>query len=133
MKFIMMLFCSLLLSIDVYAHGDEHKSSHHPSVNDKKQEVLTGKLIGLTCFVKHGAVGETHKDCFKECAESGLPIGVLTADKKIYQISGEGHTDLKTTNKQFIKYAEQDVVVKGEIFESNNINMIVVKGIKLAK
>ncbi|MBH48147.1 MAG: hypothetical protein CME71_08255 [Halobacteriovorax sp.] len=133
MNSILILFFSLFLSTNIYAHGDEHKSSDQSGMNDKKQEVLSGKLIGLTCFIKHGAVGKSHKDCFKECAENGLPIGILTADKKIYQISGEGHADLKTTNKQFIKYAEQDVVVKGEVFQSNNMNMVVVKGIKLSK
>ncbi|MBH47884.1 MAG: hypothetical protein CME71_06900 [Halobacteriovorax sp.] len=132
MKLLFSLFIALCFSTLAFGHGDEHKAGHE-SLEQKKTETLSGQLIGLTCFVKHQSKGDSHKDCFRECAEKGLPIGILTADKQIYQISGVGHTDLKTTNKQFIKYAEQDVVVKGEIFESNNMNMVVVKGIKLAK
>lgn len=127
MKKILVFLSFLALSTPIFAHGDKHDE------HAKKLETISGQLIGLTCFVKHQSKGEGHIDCFKECAEKGLPIGILTKDNKIYQISGEGHTDLKETNKQFLKYAEKDVVVKGEIFKGPNLNMVVVKGIKLSK
>jgi hypothetical protein len=131
---ILALFGNLNL---VHAHGDEHKdkkSTHsgHDSI-DSKEVMIKGQLIGMTCFVKHESKGEKHKDCFKECAEKGLPIGILTKDNKIYQISGKGHADLKETNKSFIKYAEEQVIAKGNVFSSNGSHMIVVSGIKKAK
>tara|TARA_R110000868_G_scaffold32343_4_gene117673 strand:- start:7195 stop:7578 length:384 start_codon:yes stop_codon:yes gene_type:complete len=127
MKHFLISIALLLFTTNLLAHGDKHDE------HAKKLETISGQLIGLTCFVKHQSKGEGHIDCFKECAEKGLPIGVLTKDNQIYQISGEGHTDLKETNKQFLKYAEKDVVVKGEIFKGHNLNMVVVKGIKLSK
>ena len=119
-----------------YAHGDKHKAesgmhSGHDSL-ESPDIVVKGQLIGMTCFIKHESKGEKHKDCFKECANKGLPIGILTKNRKIYQISGEGHADLKETNKKFLKYAEAQVVAKGKVFSSNGTNMIVVKGIKRA-
>jgi len=134
----------LLLSLTIfgilnfsYANGDEHHkksadvhSGHHEK--DVKEVTVEGQLIGLTCFIKHNSKGEKHKDCFKDCAEKGLPIGILTKDHKIYQISGEGHADLRETNKKFLKFAEEQVVAKGNVYSSNGANMIVVKGIKMA-
>ena len=128
-----------LLIIFNFAYADGGTHSHkagghsgHDSI-EEKDEMITGQLVGLTCFIKHDSKGPTHKDCFKECAEKGLPIGILTKDNKIYQISGEGHGDLKETNKKFLKYAEENVMAKGKIFTSNGMNMIVVKGIKKVK
>lgn len=119
-----------------HAHRDEHKTeinvnSVHQSIDDE-EVVVKGQLIGMTCFIKHDSKGEKHKDCFKECAEKGLPIAILTKDHKIYQVSGEGHADLKKTNKKFLKFAEEQIVAKGNVFSSNGTNMIVVKGIKRA-
>lgn len=129
---------TFLMSLNfAYAHGDDHghgKDTHstsHDSI-DTKDEMIKGQLVGLTCFIKHSSKGPTHKDCFKECAEKGLPIGILTKENKIFQISGEGHEDLKITNKKFLKYAEEQVMAKGKVFSSNGVSMIVVKGIKKA-
>jgi hypothetical protein len=139
---ILIILMSFLVSINLaFADGDKHQhsekkkehSSHSGHDSIEKDVMIKGQLIGLTCFVKHASKGPTHKDCFKECAEKGLPIGILTKDNKIYQVSGEGHSDLKETNKKFLKYAEEEVMAKGKVFTSNGMNMIVVKGIKKVK
>jgi len=134
-KYILVITLTVLGSFGIsYAHGDKHEekgdmhSNHH--ANDSSDVVVKGQLIGMSCFIKHESKGEKHKDCFKDCANKGLPIGILTVDHKIYQISGEGHTDLKETNKKFLKYAEEQVVAKGKVFSRNGTNMIVVEGIK---
>lgn len=136
-KSFLVFMLTLLSNLGItYANGDMHMhdkanhSGHHGK--DVPDVVVEGKLIGLTCFIKHGAIGEKHKDCFKECAEKGLPIGILTKENKIYQVSGEGHDDLKNTNVKFLKYAEEQVVAKGKVFSNNGINMLVIKGIKKA-
>jgi len=123
------------LNISFASGGEHHEekgvhAGHH--AKDTPDVVVKGQLIGMTCFIKHNSKGEKHKDCFKDCAEKGLPIGILTADHKIYQISGEGHADLKETNKKFVKFAEEQVIAKGKVFSSNGTNMMVVEGIKKA-
>ncbi|PIP89051.1 MAG: hypothetical protein COW01_15820 [Bdellovibrionales bacterium CG12_big_fil_rev_8_21_14_0_65_38_15] len=136
-KYVLVAALILIGSLSTsYAHGDKHEeeggmhSEHH--AKESPDVVVKGQLIGMTCFIKHQSKGEKHRDCFKDCANKGLPIGILTGDHKIYQISGEGHADLKETNKKFLKYAEEQIVAKGKVFSSNGINMIVVKGIKKA-
>jgi len=122
-----MVIATVILSLSyAHAHGDEHSE-------EKKESIVKGQLIGMTCFVKHNSKGSSHVDCFKECAKKGLPIGILTEDKVIFQISGSGHEDPIKTNKKFLKYAEEKVIAKGETFSSNGVKMIVVKGIKKAK
>jgi len=136
MKNTLLLISIFLISLSMaYGHGSKHSSENtdHSGHESLENEVtIKGQLVGLTCFIKHASKGPSHKDCFKECAEKGLPIGILTKDKKIYQISGEGHAELSKTNKSFIKYAEEEVIAKGKVFSSNGMNMIVVKGIKKA-
>ena len=111
-------------------HANEQKgmhSGHHSSAG--KEVTLKGELIGLTCFVKHGSKGSSHKSCAKDCAEKGLPIGLLS-DGKIYQVSGEGHESLKDAYKPLLKYLEGNVMVKGTVFEKNGTSLLVVKKIK---
>ncbi len=102
--------------------------SGHQS-KDGKEATLSGKLIGLTCFIKHGTQGKTHKSCAKSCAEKGLPIGLLS-DGKIYQISGKGHDSLIEAYKPLLKYMESSVKVKGNVFEKNGVTMLVINKIK---
>jgi len=71
-----------------------------------------------------------HADCFKSCAAKGLPIGILTKDNVIYQISGKGHADQAAVNAPLLKYAESNVKVKGQVFEKMGVKFIVVTGIK---
>lgn len=130
MKYFLLFSLTILSMFDNLTFANEN--GHHQK-SDIKSETIQGQLVGLTCFVKHGSKGDEHKDCFKECAEKGLPIGVLTKNQGIYQISGEGHGDLRETNKKFLKYAEKEIIAKGKLFKSNGFNMIVVDAIKLAK
>lgn len=125
---------TLFLSISfAFAHGDEHKGhSTHDSL-EEKEVMIKGQLVGLTCFIKHASKGPSHKDCFKDCAKKGLPVGILTKDNKIYQVSGEGHTSLKEANQKLLKYGEEKVMAKGKVFTSNGVNMIVINKIKKVK
>ena len=136
-KLLIVLVSFLASTNSAFAHGDEHakKKEHHANHGSSNEKVamVRGQLVGLTCFIKHDSKGPKHKNCFKECAEKGLPVGILTKNNKIYQISGEGHGDLKETNKKLLKYGEEEVIAKGKVFSSNGMNMIVVKGIKKAK
>lgn len=132
-----------LFSARSFAEGNGHDHStqevhgSHTSMNMHKghQEIkgksvtLKGELIGLTCFIKHGSKGKTHKSCAKECAEKGLPIGLLS-DGKIYQVSGDGHKSLVEAYKPLLKYLESTVSVKGKVFEKNGVKILVVSKIR---
>ena len=80
-------------------------------------------------MLKHGSKGEPHKSCAKECAEKGLPIGLLV-NGQIYQISGDGHQSLIEAYKPLLKYMESKVMVKGDAFEKNGVKILVIEKIK---
>ena len=107
-------------------HGT-HKGHHQ--AKEGKNVTLQGKLIGLTCFIKHGTQGKTHKSCAKDCAEKGLPIGLISGDK-IYQVSGDGHKSLVEAYKPLLKYMEDNVKIKGTAFEKNGMVFLVIDKIK---
>lgn len=115
---------------DQTSHGAEMTNDNHKGHKDEGKEMnLDGKIIGLTCLIKHGSIGKTHKSCAKECAEKGLPIGLIS-DGKIYQISGVGHKSLVEAYKPLLKYLESPVKVKGKIYNRNGLTMLVIEKIK---
>ena len=113
-----------------HEHDHSLKDTHkgHRAM-DGKSVTLSGELIGLTCFIKHGSKGESHRSCAQDCAKKGLPIGLLS-DGQIYQVSGEGHKSLVEAYKPLLKYMESDVKVKGKVFEKNGLKMLVIDKIK---
>ena len=110
--------------------ADNTKTMHKGHEETNAQEVtLKGKLIGLTCFIKHGSKGKNHKNCAIDCAKKGLPIGLLS-EGKIYQISGSGHDSLVEAYKPLLKYMEGTAHIKGKVFKKNGIYLLVVNKIK---
>ena len=132
-----------LLSAQGIAENKKHDHSSHNGNNSKDMQdmhkghlamdgkpiTLSGELIGLTCFIKHGSKGKSHRSCAKDCAEKGLPIGLLS-DGQIYQVSGDGHKSLVEAYKPFLKYMETNVSVKGKVFEKKGLKMLVIDKIK---
>lgn len=114
----------VLLPTFAFAHGNE---SHEKK--GKGQEIQ-GHIVGLSCYLKHDAIGEKHRDCARECAEKGLPLGLLTKDGTLYHILGDGHEDLLSVNKRLLDYVEQDVRVVGEVFEKSHTHVLVIQKIK---
>lgn len=111
-----------------HSMGSKNMHANH-GTKDGKAVTLSGELIGLTCFVKHGSKGKSHKACAKSCAEKGLPIGLLSGGT-IYQVSGKGHSSLKEAYKPLLKYVEEKVTIKGTLFEKNGLKVIVIQKIK---
>jgi hypothetical protein len=114
----------VLIVLPVFAHSNEDHNK-----KGKPQEIQ-GHLVELSCYLKHDAIGEKHRDCAKDCAEKGLPLGLLTKDGTLYHIMGEGHEDLRSVNKKLLDYLEQDVRVVGETFEKNHTHVVVIQKIK---
>lgn len=126
----MVMLLGLSMSAQVFADGGEEHGNHAGHhAKGGKEVTLTGELIGLTCFIKHGSKGASHKSCAKECAEKGLPIGLLV-EGQIYQISGDGHKSLIEAYKPLLKYMESKVMVKGDLFEKDGMKMLVIEKIK---
>lgn len=139
MKKTMVILISLF-SLSVIASSSNHEShvmpkdkpaSNHSAHLSKEGNSVTlnGTFIGLTCFIKHGSIGGKHRSCAKDCAEKGLPIGLMS-EGIIYQISGEGHASLKEAYEPLLKYMEYKVKVKGILFEKKGLKFFVIKKVK---
>lgn len=133
-NFLAIIFMSSFLWTGAWAHQDHHshgKSDKNHADHDAegKDITLSGHMIGMTCFVKHGAKGEGHRSCARECAEKGLPIGLKTKEG-IYLITGPGHDSLIETYKPLLKYLEKEVTIQGKAFEREGSRMLTVQRIR---
>lgn len=52
-----------------------------------KTETVTGQLIDQQCYLMEKKV-DSDSACAIQCAKSGKPVALLTADGKVYQITG---------------------------------------------
>jgi len=48
---------------------------------------LTGEVVDTGCYLSRGARGEKHIECATKCISEGMPMGILTADGKLYLIT----------------------------------------------
>ncbi len=83
-------------------------------------ETIQGEVVDLMCYLDHGAKGEKHKVCSTKCIEGGGPVGLLTADNKLYLVVG----DHQPMNKELAAKAAQTVTLKGKVVERNGVKMI---------
>jgi len=76
---------------------------------EAKSVTITGQVVDYECCSKSKGtmLGGDHQECAETCLKNGLPIGILTKDKKLYvavssQMMSSKHRDLLTplVNKQ---------------------------------
>lgn len=134
MKLIVIGLAFILILFPQWAGAQEEHKQHEMNTkkmamggeNAGQEKTLTGRLIGLTCYLKHNLSGPDHKKCARMCAEKGLPLALRTNDGVLYQIFAKGHDDLKTANVKLLDYIEGSIVVTGKVFEKNGIKAIVI-------
>src|SRR5208283_343127 len=83
-------------------------------------QTIKGEVVDLMCYLDHGAKGDKHKGCATKCIKSGGPVGLLTADDKLYLVIG----DHKPINDVLGDKAAQMVTLKGKVVEKNGMKMI---------
>ena len=83
------------------------------------RETLNGEIIDITCYLRHDGYGPGHAQCALECAEMGMPVGVLQhGTGKIYLIVPTDHADPAAPVAAFFgKQVSVDAVVyrRGEL------------------
>jgi len=111
---------ALFAASPVIAH-EGHKHQGKEAVGEQKQEVtVKGEVLDMACYIDHNATGEKHIDCAKKCINSGLPVGIKSADGKTYLLIGEH----KPLNSELAEYAGKSITVKGKLSSRDGINMI---------
>jgi len=89
-------------------------------------KTVTGKLVDLACYGQNKENTENaHKgkgyDCGKACAREGFPVGILTSDGKVYQVSG----DLAAhANAKLVPHIAETVTITGDVSEKGGIAVI---------
>jgi hypothetical protein len=111
----------LLTGTAVRAHEHEHDATgQKPAAPTSDMVTVTGEVLDMACYIDHNATGEKHASCAKTCIESGLPVGIKTADGKVYLVIGEH----KPINKQLAQYAAKTITVKGKLVTRDGISML---------
>ena len=86
-----------------------------------KSESVTGQLIDLACYSLDKAnTGNHHQhqglNCARACALEGFAVGILTADGRVYEITGEWTAN---SNAKLVPHMAQTVTLTGEVREEN--------------
>jgi hypothetical protein len=91
---------------------------------------ISGEVVDLACYMAHPATGAGagHRKCADTCLKKGMPIGILTDDKKVYLVL-EDHENPKPYAQLKEKAAEK-VTVEGEKVSQGGLEGIVVQTLK---
>ena len=92
------------------------------AAEEGKAEMTTikGEVIDMVCYLDHGAMGAKHAACAKTCIGSGLPVGLRTAEGKVYLLVGEH----KPINSEIVEYAAQTVTMRGKLVSRDGYQML---------
>jgi hypothetical protein len=93
-----------------------------------KATTVTGEVVDLSCYLTHGAKGESHAKCATACINKGLPMGILTKDGKLFVVL-EDHAKADAY-QQLKKFAAKTVTVTGVIVSRNGISGIAVQKVR---
>ena len=88
------------------------------AVPSARVETIKGQLVDKACYERNPKnTGERHvrkpiDECASTCTKFGLPVAVLTADGKVYQVVGEL---AKNKNAKLVPFITQKVEVTGDV------------------
>lgn len=95
-----------------------------------EEKTIKGEVIDVSCYVSHGARGESHKDCAVACMKAGQPGGILEEGTGKVYVAAKIEDHLKSPNEELIPYAAKMVEVKGVVKEQGGVAIIDGKEIK---
>jgi len=96
----------------------------------QKPQTISGEVVCLSCYLTHGAKGESHSKCAALCTNKGLPMGILTKDGKLFVVL-EDHANADAY-QQLKKFAAKTVTATGVIATRNGITGIAVQKVSAA-
>jgi hypothetical protein len=101
-----------------------------------KTETVKGQVVDESCYkmdksntgVDHKMPKGDTKDCAVSCAKAGRPLALLTADGKVYEISG-GLAANK--NEKLIPHIAHTVEITGDVMDHGDKMMISADSLKM--
>lgn len=102
--------------------GAQHQHGGHEG---GKAVTVQGEVVDLSCYLSHGAKGESHAKCAIACIKKGLPMGILTTDGKLF-VALEDHAKADAY-QQLKNFAAKQAKVTGLVHTRNGITGIAVQ------
>ncbi len=96
-----------------------------------KSATVKGEIVDMGCYLGHGARGADHKSCATKCIAGGMPMGLLTAQGKLYLLT-MNHDNADPFNK-CKDMAAETVDVTGTLAQRNGVLALEVTDVKPAK
>ncbi len=93
------------------------------------EQVITGEVLDMSCYMDHGAKGEGHKSCAQSCLDKGLPAGILAENGQVYLLV-ENHDAAKAYAKA-IEHAAETVEISGTVVNKNGMQALVVEKVQV--
>lgn len=121
--FVLVLVGGLGLAASARAHDMAGMPKSRPAT-------ITGEVVDTGCYLAHGARGEKHFSCATKCIGNGMPMGLLTADGRLYLLTLD-HDNPDPYNK-LKDMAGKNVAVTGSVIERSGMKGIDVTDAKLA-
>ena len=120
----LVLVGALAFAVAAIADSKDAKSAKAPP----KSVTLKGELVDMGCYVSHEAKGEKHKGCATKCVAGGMPMGLLTADNKLYVLTlNHDNGDPYNMAKEMMS---EMVEITGTVSERNGARVIDVTDVK---
>ena len=94
-----------------------------------KTETIKGQLVDQECYLMEKKV-ETDSSCAVSCAKSGKPVALLTADGKVYEVTG-GLAANK--NAKLTAHMLHTVEITGDVTEKGGKLSIAADALKMSK
>ena len=95
------------------------------------KKTFVGHVVDLACYIGHGSIGESHRECATTCARSGIPLAILDqAAGTLYLPLAKDHH--APANKELLPFIEQDVKVSGTIVEKDGLKAIQLESVSKA-
>lgn len=92
-------------------------------------KTIKGEVIDVSCYVSHGAKGESHKDCTIGCIKAGQPAGILEEGTGKVYVAAKEDDHMTSPGLQLVPYAAKMVEVQGVIHERGGVATIDVRKI----
>ena len=93
-------------------------------IERSKSMTIRGEVIEISCYQKKGIAdgsGAAHAACAKECAQKGLPLGLLTDGDGIFRIVGPLTND---KNAKLLPFLGKRVELSGtQVLLSNSYDV----------
>ncbi len=115
-----------LAAVAAHAAAAAHAAPAAP-----KAVTLKGEIVDMGCYLGHEAKGEKHKSCATKCISGGMPMGLLTADNKLFLLTLD-HDNADPYN-QAKTFAGDMVEVTGTVMERGGMRALDVTGVKATK